>query len=319
MIIPPDPEKDPRLFLTSSSTPSLLLPPDSDSDLSPANANAISAVDYPYNPFGDDASVRSGVGGGGDGDIGEFLPPYERRSRGVPGDVPGGLAGGREGETEMRERERSAGYIGITIPSTGHGPGAGMGLGMAGTGMWMGIRGMNIAESEGSITPTASTYASGSTARFPTIPSDTDTAVGAGSSTAKLWEGSSSSPPSSSGATPQQGNRNASASASARWKGKSRAFMGLPTKSESEKDPLSTGTARGTRRSRWWKKYRRWVWGLGILGLVGVGLMIGLLAGLRGTLFKVEGPPVPSGPAWHDVEPGDSRWNMAWVSWRWTA
>lgn len=262
MIIPPDPEKDPRLFLASTSTPSLLLPPDSEpgSDISdPRNA----AFGYPFT----DPDVSSGgrplsIGNG------EFLPPYERRSQALAGE-----------SRDMRERDRSPGYIGITIPPI-----------PVRSGQFDGF-----AESEGSITPTASTYATGSTSRLPipSEPSSATTTLPPGSSTAKLWEGTSTTAPRSK---------------AARWKGKSRAFMGLPI--ERDRNALGSPTKSD---QRWWKRYRRWLWAIGVIGMIGIGLMIGLLAGLRGRFHEIM-PMAQSGPAWHDVEPGDSRWSTAWVS-----
>jgi hypothetical protein len=247
MIIPPDPEKDPRLFLTSSSTPSLLLPPDSEpgSDIADPNNHS-----YGY-PFGDNETIRRPYIGEN-----EILPPYERQAH-----------------AEMRERERSPGHTGVTIPSRTPFDG--------------------FADSEGSTTPTASTFASGSTSRLP-IPAEIPSAAATlppGSSTANLWEGSA-------GGTPRR-------SLAARWKGKSRASAVLPV--QAERDPSEP-----KRRQRW-RKWRRWLWAAGLIGLIGIGLMIGLLSGYRGR-FTEQMPTVQSGPAWHDVEPGDSRWNMAWVS-----
>jgi hypothetical protein len=218
MIIPPDPEKDPRLFLASSSTPSLLPSPDSDiSD--PTNHS------YGY-PFGDEAGI-------------DALPPYERR-RELNSATPSG--------------------VGVTVRPVSLASG--------------------FDESDGSVTPTRSNIGegSGSSTRIPL-------SSGSGPSNSRV----------SSGSTSGWGKR---------WKGKGRAII------LDEKDSLSTGSSK---KEKWWRKYKKWVFGAALAGIIGIGLMVGLLAGLRGR-YKQEMVQAQSGPAWHDVEPGDSRWNLAWVS-----
>lgn len=221
MIIPPDPEKDPRLFQASSSTPSLLIP--SDSDISDPTNHV-----YGY-PFHDDAAV-------------DALPPYERRRELVAATpLPG---------------------ANITIRPVSIGSG--------------------FEESDGSITPTRSNIG-----------------IGEGSGSGS---GNSTRIPNSTGSGPAW--QSASSGWGKRWKGKGRAIM------IDEKDSLSTASSR---KSRWWRKYKKWVFGAVLAGIIGIGLMVGLLAGLRGR-YKEEMVQAQSGPAWHDVEPGDSRWNLAWVS-----
>lgn len=308
MIIPPDTEKDPRLFESASastSTPSLLLPPPSESDLQ--DGDAVRNVAYGRYPLGrDDLGVGYMDAGEREG---EFLPPYERRaralahahSRGPSGDAapPGTGAGRGASWPEMRERP---GHMGITIPH----------------------RHAGYADTEGSLTPTtANPTGSASSSRLPppalthtdTLPSPATTL--AGSCTAKLWE-----------STLSAGSSSSLGKSCGKGKEKARAFLCLPTRlpwlhsSSSPTASLSTSTLNPdpadppvSRRRRWWKKYRRIVICLLILVLIGVGLMIGLLAGLRQNYnFYKEDKTVASGPAWHDVEPGDVRWNMAWVS-----
>lgn len=181
MIIPPDPEKDPRLFSPSSSTPSLLPPPSDDG-----------SFDVAHPP---PAHLRGSLGLGfsdDSGSIHEALPPYEQRRSEDAQDPNTGLrdpfahaaaVSNRLSSGETR-RSRMSGRPAVRIPGR--------------PALRASMTAPSRSSDDGTITPT--TFASHSNVALARGGAD---AVGSGSSstlifphdnssTAKLWESSAS-------------------------------------------------------------------------------------------------------------------------------
>jgi hypothetical protein len=298
MIIPPDPEKDPNFFNPSASTSSLV--PQHLEQSPDGLGHGYGHGDEYYEGdddvrYPDAARTRQNVFGNGsfgsDGWSGEHeqLPPYERRRipsirNGNGRDGPGievdrnanaNLDPASPFVTPLESSDRSSSETPrvrsypILATSTRHPAGQGI-YRQANTTPYGATRISTTFRASSSSLPSLNA-ASPST----TIQIDPNT------SSSKLWESSSPASSSSTGGKKRK-----------RGNGKGIAIAGLGIVNLNLSPEIK----------HFWSKWKKWVIGIGVVALVGIGLIMGLLVGLKADLAGKAPPSEKTYSPWHDVD-----------------